>query len=259
MMGENGRVASAEVLGTFLLVLAGPGAGLLVGEKIGPVGVALSIGLLLLCMAYAIGPISGCHLNPAVTLGLWLHGAITASRLALYMVSQVIGAVLAGLIMFIVASGRSGFSAEDSGFASNGYGDHSPLGYGLLAVAVAEVVVTAAFVFVVISTTNAGAPSLFGGVAAGLMLTVGHLILIPISNASLNPARSLGTAVFQHTWALAQIWAFIVFPLLGGAIAAGLWRVFGVAESVRVGVGPDAPLVEGRVEGRSDAAPPPAH
>jgi aquaporin Z len=228
----------AEGIGTCLLVLAGPGAGLLAGERIGAVGVALSIGFLLLCMAFAIGSISGCHLNPAVTFGLWLHGAINAGRLVLYIVSQVAGALLAGLIMFIVASGRSGFSAEDSGFASNGYGDHSPLGYGLLAVAVAELVVTAAFVFVVISTTNAGAPPLFGGVAAGLMLAVGHFILIPISNASLNPARSIGTAAFQHTWALAQLWAFVVFPLLGGALAAGLWRVLGVAEAAPVSAGP---------------------
>jgi aquaporin Z len=240
-MISSGRIAIAEVFGTFMLVLAGPGAGLLAGEKIGAVGVALSIGLLLMCMAYAIGPISGCHLNPAVTFGLWVHGVINTSKLAIYMVSQVVGALLAGLVMFIVASGRSGFSAEDSGFASNGYGDHSPLGYGLLAVAVAELIVTAAFVFVVISTTNAGAPPLFGGVAAGLMLAVGHFILIPISNASLNPARSIGTAAFQHTWALAQLWAFIVFPLVGGALAAALWRALAAVETAAVAAGPEAP------------------
>ncbi len=227
------RIVIAEALGTCLLVLAGPGAGLLAGEQIGAVGVALSIGFLLLCMAYAIGSISGCHLNPAVTIGLWLHGVFQTGRLALYIGSQVVGALVAGLIMFIVASGRDGFSVVDTGFASNGYGDHSPLGYGLIAVALAELVVTAGFVFVVISTTHAGAPTLFGGVAAGLMLTVGHLILIPISNASLNPARSIGTAVFQHTWALAQLWAFIVFPLLGGALAALLWRVLHVTEPAR--------------------------
>jgi aquaporin Z len=189
-------------------------------------------------MAYAIGGISGCHLNPAVTVGMWLHGAINASRVAVYLVSQVAGALLAGLVMFIVASGRPGFSVVENGLASNGYGEHSPLGYGLLAVAVAELIITAAFVFVVLSTTNAGAPPLFGGVAAGLMLAVGHFILIPISNASLNPARSIGTAVFQHTWALTQLWAFIVFPLLGGAIAAGVWRVLSATEAATVDAGP---------------------
>jgi aquaporin Z len=239
-MVRGGQIIVAEVLGTFLLVLAGPGAGLLAGERIGAVGVALSIGLVLVCLAYALGPISGCHLNPAVTVGLWLHGAIRTATLAVYLASQVAGALLAGLVIFVIASGRSGFSAKASGFASNGYGDHSPLGYGLLAVAVAELVVTAAFVFVVIATTNPGAPPLFGGVAAGLMLAVGHFILIPISNASLNPARSVGTAVFQHTWALGQLWAFLVFPLLGGAAAAGLWRVLGVPVSARIGTGPDA-------------------
>jgi aquaporin Z len=136
--------------------------------------------------------------------------------------------------MFVVASGRDGFSAEGSGFASNGYGDHSPLGYGLLAVAVAELIVTAAFAFVVIATTNTGTPPLFGGVAAGLMLAVGHFILIPISNASLNPARSIGTAVFQHTWALEHLWAFIVFPTLGGALGAALWRLLGVVEAAPI-------------------------
>ncbi|HVQ96224.1 MAG TPA: aquaporin [Mycobacteriales bacterium] len=239
-MVDRGQIVFAEVFGTFVLVLAGPGAGLLAGERIGAVGVALSIGLVLVCLAYALGHISGCHLNPAVTVGLWLHGAIRTGALVLYLASQLVGALLAGLVMFIVATGRSGFSAKDSGFASNGYGDHSPLGYGLLAVAVAELVVTAAFVFIVISTTNAGAPGLFGGIAAGLMLVVGHLILIPISNASLNPARSVGTAVFQHGWALAQLWAFIVFPLLGGAAAAGLWRALGVRTSATIGTGPDA-------------------
>jgi aquaporin Z len=245
-MVERGQIVFPEIIGTFLLVLAGPGAGLLAGERIGAGGVALSIGFVLVCLAYALGPMSGCHLNPAVTVGLWLHGAIRTGTLVFYLASQVIGALLAGLVMFVVASGRSGFNAEASGFASNGFGDHSPLGYGLLAVAVAEVVVTAAFVFVVISTTNPGAPPLFGGVAAGLMLTVGHFILIPISNASLNPARSLGTAVFQHTWALTQLWAFIVFPLLGGAIAAGLWRLLGVPVSARIGTGPDAAPAKSR-------------
>jgi aquaporin Z len=235
-MVDSRRIAIAEVFGTMVLVLAGPGAGLLAGESIGAVGVALSIGFVLLCLAYAVGPISGCHLNPAVTVGLWLHRAVNVSRLALYLVSQVVGALLAGLIMFVVASGRDGFSAVESGFASNGYGDHSPLGYGLLAVAVAELIVTAAFVFVVIATTNAGTPPLFGGVAAGLMLAVGHFILIPISNASLNPARSIGTAVFQHTWALGHLWAFIAFPILGGVLAAALWRLLDVVETAPIAI-----------------------
>ena len=240
-MLDRTQIVFAETLGTFILVLAGPGAGLLAGQQIGALGVALSIGLVLVCLAYALGHISGCHLNPAVSIGLWLHGAIRTGALVVYLVSQVVGALLAGLVMFIVASGRSGFSAKDSGFASNGYGDHSPLGYGLLAVAVAELVVTAVFVFIVISTTNAGAPPLFGGLIAGLGLTVGHLILIPISNASLNPARSIGTAVFQHGWALAQLWVFLVFPLLGGALAAGIWRALRVPTSARIGTGDAAP------------------
>lgn len=224
-MASNGRIALAEVIGTFVLVLAGPGAGLLAGEMIGAAGVALSIGFFVVCMAYAIGGISGCHLNPAVTIALWLHGKVKSGQVALYLGSQVAGALLAGLVMYTIASGRPGFSAVESGFASNGYGEHSPLGYGLLAVALAELIVTAAFVFVVLSTTNAGTPPMFGGVAAGFMLAVGHFILIPISNASLNPARSIGTAVFQQTWALSQLWVFLIFPLLGGAIAAGVWRV----------------------------------
>jgi aquaporin Z len=242
-MLDRGQIILAETLGTFVLVLAGPGAGLLAGDKIGALGVALSIGLVLVCLAYSLGHISGCHLNPAVTVGLWLHGAIRTGALLVYLASQVVGALLAGLVMLIVASGRPGFDARDSGFASNGYGDHSPSGYSLLAVAVAELVVTAIFVFIVISTTNAGAPPLFGGLIAGLGLAVGHLILIPISNASLNPARSIGTAVYQHGWALAQLWAFIVFPLVGGALAAALWRALRVPTSARIGTGDAAPAV----------------
>jgi aquaporin Z len=243
----------AEIFGTFVLVLAGPGAGLLAGEVIGAAGVALSIGFLVICMAYAIGGISGCHLNPAVTIGLWLRGAVKGSRVGVYLLSQTMGALLAGLVMFTIASGRPGFSVVESGFASNGYGEHSPLGYSLLAVAAAELIVTAAFVFIVISTTNADAPAMFGGVAAGLMLAVGHFILIPISNASLNPARSVGTAVFQHTWALTQLWAFIVFPLVGGAIAAGVWRLLSAKEPATVGAGQVAPAVESELSAAPSA------
>jgi aquaporin Z len=194
-------------------------------------GVALAFGLSLLCAAYAIGSISGCHINPAVTIGLWAMRKTKGGDVPYYLVGQVVGGLVGGLIIFVIADSITGFSAEASGFASNGYGSHSPSanalglgGFELGAVILAEIVFTALFVFVIASTSRRSMTPGFTGLAVGLMLTLVHLITIPIDNTSVNPARSLATAVFQGTWALEQLWVFIVFPTLGGVLGAVVWR-----------------------------------
>jgi len=229
-MTEQQRIALAEAVGTMILVLGGPGTAILAtgaftpGSSVLVLGVAIAFGLSLLCAAYAIGSISGCHINPAVTAGLWAMGKTKSSDVPWYMGGQVVGGIVGALIIFVIASSHSGFSAKDSGFASNGYGSHSPGGFKLPAVIIAEIVFTAIFVFVIASTSRRSMSPGMTGVAVGLMLTLIHLISIPIDNTSVNPARSLATAIFQHTWALAQLWAFIVFPLVGGVLGALLWR-----------------------------------
>ncbi len=224
---------AAELLGTFVLVLGGAGSAVLaarvmpdgtVNMGIGFLGVALAFGLSVLVMAYAVGHISGGHFNPAVTLGALLAGRIDARSVAPYMLAQVVGASLAGLVLLIVASGKEGFDPVASGFASNGYGERSPDGYSLLAALVVEVVLTAVFLYVILGATDARAPAGFAPVAIGLSLTLIHLISIPVTNTSVNPARSLGVAWFAGAEALGQVWLFIVAPLVGAAVAGVSYR-----------------------------------
>ncbi|HOX26069.1 MAG TPA: aquaporin Z [Candidatus Krumholzibacteria bacterium] len=220
----------AEFFGTFWLVLGGCGSAVLAAAfpqvGIGLLGVALAFGLTVLTMAYAIGHISGCHLNPAVTCGLWAGGRFAAKDVPGYVVAQVLGGVVAGGILLVIASGKAGFSAS-AGFACNGYGAHSPGGYGLLAALVCEIVMTAMFLIVIMGATDKRAPQGFAGLAIGLALTLIHLISIPVTNTSVNPARSTGVAVFGGGWALEQLWLFWVAPIVGGVIGAAVYRTFG--------------------------------
>ena len=226
-MNEKSRIALAEGIGTLILIVAGPGTAVLAtggffpSGSVGVLGVALAFGLGLMCAAYAIGSISGCHINPAVTIGLW---ATKSGDIPYYIGGQVIGGLVGAGIIFVIANSHSGFSAKSSGFASNGFGDHSPGGFKLPAVMVMEVVFTALFIFVIASTSRKSMSPGFTGITVGLMLTVIHLATIPVDNTSVNPARSLSTAVFQHTWALSQLWVFIVFPLIGGLLGGLLWK-----------------------------------
>jgi aquaporin Z len=223
-MSENVRLTIAEAIGTAILIIGGPGTAILAGDEVGTLGVAFAFGFSLLCAAYLIGNISGCHINPAVTVGAWVLGKVKTGLVPFYIVGQVVGGVLGALVIFVIANGRDGFSAETSGFASNGWADHSPGGYDFLAMAVVEIVLTALFVLVVLSTSRRSMPVGFTGIAVGLMLALVHLVSIPVDNTSVNPARSLSTAVFQGHWALEQLWAFIVFPLVGAVLAAFTWR-----------------------------------
>jgi aquaporin Z len=210
----------AEVIGTFVLVFGGVGTAVLAGSYVTALGVALAFGFTLLVMAYAIGPISGCHINPAVTLGMFMAKKIKGKEALLYMVAQVIGAILAAGLLFIVASGAPGFDAVASGFGSNGYGDHSPGGYELGAVMVIEVVLTALLMLTVLFTTDKKAAAGFAGIPIGIVLALIHLVSIPVDNTSVNPARSIGPALFQGGWALEQLWIFIAAPMVGAALAA---------------------------------------
>ena len=221
---ERGRIFAAEGIGTAGLMLGGVGAAVFAGGDIGVLGVSLAFGLSLLALAALLGHVSGCHINPAVTVGLLLARKVPGRLVPAYLTAQAVGAVAGGGIVFAIASGRSGFDAS-AGFAANGFGDLSPGGYGLLAVLVAEVVFTALFVLAVLATTRTGFPAGLGPVVAGLALALVHLATIPVSNTSVNPARSLGAAVFQGGDALVQLWAFLLAPLVGGALAAAIWRV----------------------------------
>ena len=224
---------AAEFVGTFWLVLGGCGSAVLAATfpdvDIGWLGVALAFGLTVLTMAFAIGHISGCHLNPAVSLGLWAGGRFPARQLAPYIVAQVLGAIVAGGVLFVIASGAAGFSVAD-GFASNGYGEHSPGGYTLLAGFVTEVVMTMAFLMIIMGATDKRAPQGFAPIAIGLGLTLIHLISIPVTNTSVNPARSTGVAIYVGGWAVAQLWLFWVAPIIGGVLGAVLYRFIGSEE-----------------------------
>ncbi|MEN9218115.1 MAG: aquaporin Z [Gloeomargarita sp. DG_2_bins_126] len=217
----------AEFLGTFWLVLGGCGSAVLAAAfpnvGIGLLGVSLAFGLTVLTMAFAIGHISGCHLNPAVSLGLWASGRFPAKQLLPYIVSQVLGAILAGGVLYLIASGKDGFELS-AGFAANGYGAHSPGGYNLLAALITEVVMTMIFLFVILGSTDQRAPQGFAPVAIGLCLTLIHLISIPVTNTSVNPARSTGVAVFVGDWAMAQLWLFWVAPIAGSLLGAKIYR-----------------------------------
>jgi aquaporin Z len=227
------RQYGAEFLGTFWLVLGGCGSAVLAaafpGVGIGLLGVALAFGLTVLTMAYAIGHISGCHLNPAVSVGLWAGGRFPAKQLFPYIAAQVTGAVVAGGVLYLIASGKPGFELA-AGLASNGYDSHSPGGYSLLAALICEVVMTAMFLLIIFGATDKRAPQGFAPIAIGLGLTLIHLISIPVTNTSVNPARSTGVAIYVGGWALAQLWLFWVAPVVGGLLGAGAYRLIGSAK-----------------------------
>jgi aquaporin Z len=223
----------AEFVGTFWLVLAGCGSAVLAAAfpdvGIGLVGVSFAFGLSVLTMAYAIGHVSGCHLNPAVSAGLWAGGRFPATQLAPYILAQVAGALVAGGVLYLIASGKPGFDVT-AGFASNGYGMHSPGGYSLLAGFVTEVVMTMMFLVVILGSTDARAPQGFAPIAIGLGLTLIHLVSIPVTNTSVNPARSTGVALFAGGSYIAQLWLFWVAPLIGGVLGAAVYRVIATPE-----------------------------
>lgn len=219
---------SAEFFGTFWLVFGGCGSAVLAAGfpelGIGFAGVALAFGLTVLTMAYAVGHISGGHFNPAVTLGLWAGGRFSAKEVVPYIIAQVIGGIVGAAILYVIASGKAGFDATASGFASNGFGEHSPGGFSLQAAIVAEIVLTAFFLIVIHGVTDKRAPAGFAPLAIGLALTLIHLISIPVTNTSVNPARSTAVAIFQGTWALQQLWVFWVMPIIGGIIGGLIYR-----------------------------------
>lgn len=240
-MDERLRIGVAEAIGTMILVIGGPGTAILATghftgtlSSVGILGVALAFGLSLLVAAYAIGSISGCHINPAVSVGLWVIGKTKTRELPFYVVGQVVGGIVGALVIYSIATAArvgsatatnlGSYNARATGFASNGYGIHSPGGFPLGTVMLAEVFFTAVFVFVVASTSRKSMPVGQTGLTVGLALTVIHLISIPIDNTSVNPARSIATAIFQGTWALDQLWVFIVFPFVGGILGAAIWK-----------------------------------
>ena len=220
----------AEFFGTFWLVLGGCGSAVLAAAfpdvGIGLLGVSLAFGLTVLTMAFAIGHISGCHLNPAVSFGLWAGGRFPAKELPPYIAAQVFGAIAAGGVLYLIASGKPGFELS-AGFASNGYGAHSPGGYSLLAALITEVVMTMMFLLVILGATDKRAPQGFAPIAIGLCLTLIHLISIPVTNTSVNPARSTGVAVFVGDWATEQLWLFWLAPIIGGMLGAMIYRFIG--------------------------------
>ena len=225
---DNSKKIAAEFLGTFWLVLGGCGAAVLAAGVpevgIGYAGVALAFGLTVLTGAYAFGHISGGHFNPAVTFGLYMAGRFPARDLPVYWVAQLLGGIAGAGILFLIASGIPDFSAGASGFASNGYGDHSPQHYSLMAGAICEIVMTFMFLIVILNTTSAASTPGFAALAIGLALTLIHLISIPVTNTSVNPARSTAVAIFQGSWALEQLWLFWVMPLIGGGLAGVVQR-----------------------------------
>ncbi|MDD2722802.1 MAG: aquaporin Z [Methylovulum sp.] len=223
----------AEFFGTFWLVLGGCGSAVLAAAfpdvGIGLLGVSLAFGLTVLTMAFAIGHISGCHLNPAVSIGLWMAGRFPANKLLPYIVAQVIGGIVAGGVLYLIASGKADFSLA-GGFAANGYGEHSPGGYSLVAALTTEVVMTMMFLFIILGATDARAPAGFAPIAIGLGLTLIHLISIPVTNTSVNPARSMAVAVYVGDWAMAQLWLFWVAPIIGAILGALVYRFIGSSD-----------------------------
>lgn len=221
---------AAEFFGTFWLVLGGCGSAVLAAAfpnvGIGLLGVSLAFGLTVLTMAYAVGHVSGCHLNPAVSVGLWAGGRFPAKDLPAYVAAQVLGAISAGGVLYVIASGRAGFDVS-AGLASNGYGAHSPGGYSLAAALLCEIVMTAMFLLVILGSTDTRAPQGFAPIAIGLCLTLVHLISIPVTNTSVNPARSTGVAVFVGGWAVEQLWLFWLAPIAGGLLGATLYKLVG--------------------------------
>jgi aquaporin Z len=219
---------AAEFVGTFWLVLGGCGSAVLAATfpdvGIGLLGVSLAFGLTVMTMAYAIGHISGCHLNPAVSIGLWAGGRFEAGQLAPYIVAQVLGGIVAGGVLYVIASGQAGFDVS-AGFASNGFGEHSPGGYSMLAALVTEIVMTMMFLVVILGATDKRAPAGFAPIAIGLCLTLIHLVSIPVTNTSVNPARSSGVALYVGDWATSQLWLFWVAPIVGALLGALVYKV----------------------------------
>ncbi|MET0837930.1 MAG: aquaporin Z [Marmoricola sp.] len=214
---------AAELFGTFWLVLGGCGTAVLASYNVKFLGVALAFGLTVVTMAYAVGHVSGGHFNPAVTIGLATGRRFDWREVPAYVVTQIVGAILAAAVLFVIASGKDGFDAQESGFATNGYGDRSPDGYSLLAVLIVEVALTAFFLYVILGVTDTRAPKGFAPLTIGLVLTLIHLISIPVSNTSVNPARSIGPALFAGSDALVQLWAFLVAPVVGALIAGATY------------------------------------
>jgi aquaporin Z len=223
---ERMKKLVAEFMGTLWLVLGGCGSAVLAAAYpelgIGFAGVAIAFGLTVVTMAYAIGHISGCHLNPAVSVGLWLGGRFDSKDLGPYIVAQVLGGIAGATILYVIATGKAGF--DIGGFAANGYGDHSPGGYGMTAALVTEVVMTFMFLIIILGATHSKAPAGFAGLAIGLGLTLIHLISIPVTNTSVNPARSTSQALFAGGWALEQLWLFWVAPIVGAALAGMVYK-----------------------------------
>jgi aquaporin Z len=226
----DSKKLAAEFIGTFWLVLGGCGSAVLAaafpGLGIGFVGVALAFGLTVLTMAYAIGHISGCHLNPAVTIGLWAGGRFKASEILPYIISQVLGGIAGAGVLYLIASGQVGFDVS-GGFASNGYSDHSPGAYSLTSGFVTEVVMTFMFLIIILGATDERAPKGFAPIAIGLGLTLIHLISIPVTNTSVNPARSTGPAIFVGGWAISQLWVFWIAPIIGAVLAGFVYSFIG--------------------------------
>jgi len=224
---------AAEFLGTLWLVLGGCGSAVIAAAfpevGIGLLGVAFAFGLTVLTMAFAIGHISGCHLNPAVSFGLWAGGRFPAAELLPYIIAQVAGGIAGAGLLYLIASGQEGFSLA-GGFASNGFGEHSPGGYSMLSVMICEVVMTLFFLIIILGATDERAPKGFAPIAIGLGLTLIHLISIPVSNTSVNPARSTGPALFVGDWAVSQLWLFWVAPIVGAILAGFIYRYFRAAE-----------------------------
>ncbi|WP_264791765.1 aquaporin Z [Aureispira anguillae] len=222
----------AEFIGTSWLVLGGCGSAVLAAAYpelgIGFVGVAIAFGLTVVSMAYAIGHISGCHLNPAVSLGLWAGGRFDQKELIPYIVAQVLGGIMGAAILYVIATGKAGF--EIGGFASNGYGEHSPGGYSMVAALVTEIVMTFMFLMIILGATHSKAPNGFAGLAIGLGLTLIHLISIPVTNTSVNPARSTSQALFAGDWALSQLWLFWVAPIIGALLAGIVYKIISPEE-----------------------------
>ncbi len=223
---EISKKLGAEFIGTFVLVLGGCGTAVLAGAGVGTLGISLAFGLTVLVMVYAVGHISGGHFNPAVSFGLWAGGRLPGKDLLPYVLVQVMGAIAAAAILYLIASGTAGYELGTGKLASNGYGEHSPGGYSYLSALVTEVVMTFIFIFVIMGATSKNAPKGFAGVAIGLALTLIHLISIPVTNTSVNPARSTGPALFEGGIALQQLWFFWVMPIIGGILGGIAWKWF---------------------------------
>lgn len=222
---SSGRKFVAEMLGTFALVLVGCGSAVIAGDKVGFLGIAFAFGLTVLAMAYAIGHISGCHVNPAVSVGMLVAGRMKLKDTILYVIAQCIGAIAGAAVLWWIATGLAGYSVAANGLGQNGFGMHSPGGYPLASALVFEVVFTALFLLVILGATSKGAPAGFAGIPIGLALVLIHIVGIPVTGTSVNPARSLGPALFAGSAALGQLWVFIVAPLAGAVLAALIWRV----------------------------------